>query len=374
MLSPAILGLLPPTGQFGAWLLRNALEAAQPQWNALLADPAGYASRVGEVLVWQNDTGQHVIAGLQGVAESQVRVEQAVAAVEATQLGMAGSLHALQALSMATLGIASLSSACIMWRLHALTKRLNVLESKIADIEEHLSAQDKAHLRQGVSKLREYDQSSNRDDVLHARDDSQYAANVYGELARHEAHGKKRLPVLNYRGRCYILALMTELRARLLLGSVNEGLNRLEEEQGHLRDVASATFQAAIGDAPEVFLDPNLRSAGVTLDLMTEVYRQAQSAGAVERIEVRTASQMFEHLRERLFAARSAFGWVWSLVGEAQQESLEKLKYLIACLEDTNRINGLRMLLSTANDKQISLEEVAARVESWQRRALARRQ
>jgi|GEM_PF-4974618 len=370
MLNVPILGALPPDGQWTTWLIRRAMDTAHPHLTAFASDPAGYVSRIGEVLVWENASGRQVIAGLQGIGESQARIEQAVSAVEATQLGMSGSLDALQAVSMTTLGVASLSGACILWRLNALNKRLSRLESTVADIEEHLSAQDKAHLRQGVSKLREFDHSGVRDNLLQARDEGQYAANVYGDLARREANGKKRLAVLNYRGRCYLLALMTELRARMLLDGLVEGLHRLDEEQTHLREIAQATFHSAIGNAPESFLDPNMRSAGVTLELLTEIYEQAQAAGAIDQLQIRTASQMFEHLRERVYGAGSGLGWVWSMLGEAQQEYIERLRYLMACLEDTNRLHGLRLLLSTARERGISLEEIATKVEAWRRERL----
>lgn len=367
MLPTIILGGLPRANQLVPWLLRVGVEKFGPEVQSLVADPSGYVGRVGEVLVWNSDKGRRVIAGLQGVAESQERVEQAIAGIEATQMGMAGSLHALQAVSMATLGTASLSAACILWRLNALNKRLGRLESSIADIEEHLSAQDKAHLRQGVSKLREYEQSGSQSDLLKARDESQYAANVCGDLARREAQNKLRLPVLNYRGRCYLVALMTEVQSRILLGGTPEAMHRLEEEQGHLQAVAKGTFQATMGTAPEVFLDPNLSTDGVTLDLITEVYRQAHSAGAIGDVEIRDANQMFEYLRPRLFDARAGLKWAWSLVGNAKQECLDKLRYLLACLEDTNRINGLRLLISACQKKQMSLPDVAAQVEAWRK-------
>ena len=59
--------------------------------------------------------------------------------------------------------------------------------------------------------------------LLRPEDDAQYAANLYGELTYKESQSKSpRLDVLNYRGRCYLISLVAELRSVYLQSNLQK--------------------------------------------------------------------------------------------------------------------------------------------------------
>src|SRR4051812_454069 len=122
-----LLGLLPPTRTLATWVLTQLALKAGPHVVRLLQDPGGAVGRVGDVLVWQGDKGREVLATLEGLTESQARVEQAVARIETAQLGIAGGLGTLASWSMATLGVTSLAAGFMAWRMAALDRRLEAL-------------------------------------------------------------------------------------------------------------------------------------------------------------------------------------------------------------------------------------------------------
>src|ERR1051326_4129901 len=102
------LGAIPLTGKIGSWLLNQLACMAAGQLAALsrrhverfVQDPRGSIGRVGDLLVWHGEQGQHVIATLEGLTESQDRIEQVVGRIETAQIGIAGSLGTLTSLSM----------------------------------------------------------------------------------------------------------------------------------------------------------------------------------------------------------------------------------------------------------------------------------
>ena len=66
-------------------------------------------------------------------------------------------------------------------------------------------------------------------------------------------------------------------------------------------------------------------------------------AGVKIGYEANDVGQTFEFLCPRL--GRTIFGGIFSLRRRTRRALLEKLKYLMACLEDVNRLHSLRLRL-----------------------------
>src|SRR5579871_154029 len=211
----------PLRGPLPAFLLREGLRLGLPFARKLLDDPGGTLTRIGDALVWNGPNGQSALAGLASLSEGQARIEQVVNHIDSVQLGMQYTLGAMHLLSMATLGVTSLTGAFMVWRLHSLNKRFDKLSEAIKDVDDNLDAQNKAHLSKAVQKLREFEDSADEGALTIAGSEGQDAANIYGELAWKEASRKQpRIDVLNYRSRCYLLGLMAELQSRILLNNL----------------------------------------------------------------------------------------------------------------------------------------------------------
>lgn len=354
------LGALPSAGSLAWWLLAKLGPAVKP----LLDDPAGAVQRVGDALVWNGTGGQKVLAGLESLSESQTRIVNVVQHIEAGQVATAGTLGTLLNFSMVHLGLTALAAVLMTARMLALQRRLTDIGRDLDDVQTYLKAQTEANLSASLDALARHESGhkDQDDDLRHALKVSNLVAHVYGPLVQTEAHGRRRLLVLNYSGRCYLLSLLTEVRCLILSENLNEAQRRIANEKPALQALAQATFQEVMGKAPETYLHPSLRADQVTLDLLAEVYQQAHRAGAVTDVQIRDAGQMFEYFREKIYGARRWGGWVLGLGRRARATALTKLKYLMACLEETNRIEALRLRIEEAQRGAYSLRELEREV------------
>jgi hypothetical protein len=351
---PVALGLVPAAGSLGTWLLTRLALVARPHAERLLGDPAGAVGRLGDVLVWQGPAGRRVVATLEGLGESQARVEQVVGRIEEAQIGLGGSLGALTSLSMATLGVASLAAGFMAWRMNALHRRLGDLGGQISDVLDQLHAQNQAHLQTGLDFLGKFEHSRSGQDLHTALTASTHATNLYRNLVQSEAAGRRRLLALNQCGRYYLLALTAQVRCHVLANELAAAGEKLGAERPALTALARATFEGAMGTSPEAYLDPSLQADRVTLDLLAEVFRQAHELGAVGGEAVRDAGHLFERLRQRVYGAG---GW-FRPAGRAKTRLLAKLKYLMACLEEVGRVESLRLRVSEALAGRLSFEDL----------------
>lgn len=357
LLGPLVAPLVPS-------LIKFSQEYGVPAIQSALSEPAGYISRVGDVVVWNGEQGQTVLAGLQQVSESQVRVESAITAIETTQIGLEASIGGLQTVAMATLGVTSLSGALMLWRLHALNKRFDGLSNRIDDLEDNLDAQNKAHLKTSVQKLREYDDTDDTSALEMARDEAQHAANVYGQLAYKETMQKSpRIEVLNYRGRCYLLSLLTELRSRLLLGSGSQTTQRFTEERPLIEMLARSTFQSAIGDSPEVFLCHAMKDHGISLELMTDLYRNANRYDPDGTPIIRDAGDMFELCRPNGIGGKSWDLWPFGSIDAPAVAN--RVKYALACFEDIGRVEALHLIAEQIESSNTTLADLQLQCGEW---------
>jgi hypothetical protein len=117
MAAPAII-----LGQLAAplvpHLIRFGHEKAVPAIEAILTDPGGFASRVGDIVIWNGSHGQKVLAGLQTLGESQQRIEQAVTSIESgaeKESNTEPRIYSTSHCSARNAGLGSLASSGI-WR------------------------------------------------------------------------------------------------------------------------------------------------------------------------------------------------------------------------------------------------------------------
>lgn len=100
---------------------------------------------------------------------------------------------------------------------------------------------------------------------------------------------------------------------------------------------------------------------------MAEVYSQAHEAGAVTGTEILCANQMFEQLRERLTGRRpllpkfSRRQW--------REDMMKKFQYAVCCLEETNRVRSLKLLLEEAKRTGWSFQDLNDKVTAWKQEA-----
>jgi len=355
-----MLGAIPLARQIGPWLLFQLAAKAKPYAEKFLQDPSGSIARVGDVLVWNGEKGRQVIATLEGLTESQARIEQVVGHIEAAQIGVSSSLGTLASLSMATLGVTSLAAGFMAWRMKALDARLKAIANQISDIQAQLNAQNQAHLISALDFLAKHERSRCNTDLHSALEASTYATRLYQYLVHTELEGRRRLVALNQCGRYYFLALTARARCLILAQDLVGAEQFLTAEKHTLTALAEATFQEVMGKSPEVYLDPNLQADNVTLDLVAEIHRQAHYLGAASGPELRDAGQVFEHFRSRIYGAKSWF----RPVGKAKATLLTRLKYLMGCLEDVSRSESLRLRIDEALAKKLSFQELEQAVET----------
>ena len=114
----------------------------------------------------------------------------------------------------------------------------------------------------------------------------------------------------------------------------------------------------------EIRCQPNLAGelAGneIALELMTELYQQALHAGAIATPQVDSASHLFEYC----WAKGIASGRSWFSRRDAKQDA-NQLRCLMACLEEINRIDGMRLIMSEAHDKKGSVPTLQDQLRAW---------
>ncbi|MCB0321840.1 MAG: hypothetical protein KDD60_13020, partial [Bdellovibrionales bacterium] len=270
-MNPVGLGAVTLSSEILSRVLTSAWDGVEPHFVELLRDPSGVVSRVGDTLIWKGESGQQVIGGLEMLTESHTRIETAVSGIESAQLAMEGTLGVVQQVSLATLGLTSLSGALMLWRFEALTKRIDGLRERIVDIDNKIDALHKAHLRNSLLALRDFDEMpKSKGKLERALEEARTATNIYGEIATDEARKKNnaRLNVLNCRGRLYLISVLTELRCLISSDQSTQALNRISDVSDNLRLIAQTCFDQTLKVDPERFLRVAFQNDGVDLNLI----------------------------------------------------------------------------------------------------------
>ena len=356
------LGVLPPTGELLFWIAER-MRDLYPVVKPFLDDPEGNLGRIGDLLVWNGKRGQTVLAGLESLYESQSRVEYAVTNIETLQCSMQGMLGGLVNLSIANLGLTALASAYMICRLESLHQRLGLLSEQIQDIKAYLDAQNQGHIRSALDFLASYEDSGDDQDLRHALESSNYAANVYSTLATGEANGVKRLVMLHHSERCLCLALLTEIQCLILAEKLTQARRRIEREQDTVRLVVRAIFDQTLGvnRGPGYYLSPDLRHE-IRLKTLTDVYQQARVSGVIANPNIDDAADLFEHVRRDVYKAACLPTNAWDRKRLAHRDQRSQLvasfNYLATAVADAARIESLRIRIEDALTRGYSLREM----------------
>lgn len=345
MPAPVVIGVLSKlTFDISRWFLASALPLAAERLRPLIADPTSTIERLGDLIVWRGETGQKVIGLLGGITESQARIEGAVERIESAQVGMAGTLDTVLNLSLFNFGFGALGAGFMLARLKALNNRLTLISDSVAEIRDHIAAREKAELGNGLTLLDRYEQKGERHDLKEAFKLCNHSVLLHQALTAGELSGRQRLPVLNQSGRCYLVALLATARCRIHLRDLKEVDELVIGERPTTQALVRTTFDLVLGKSPEVYLEPGLQADAVTLDVLTEAYRQAHWAGNFVGEPVRDAGDLFERLRGRVFGASR--GVRFTSASQVRRQLVSNLKYLIATVEDVNRVEAVRLRLA----------------------------
>jgi hypothetical protein len=348
------------------WLLLAAWKGARPEITDLIANPGGVVRRIGETLAWSGPKGERVLGGLEVLAESNARIDAAVNQIETAQLAMQGALGVANVVSIATLGVTSLTGAFMALRLEALNKRIGSLAKIAKDIQRMIEAQHNAHLQSSVQFLGEYDRSPRTIGKLHrALDEARLSANTYGNLADAEAHEAVRLDILNCWIRFYVVSLLTEIRCLMSADESENALDRIEKQGVRLKKIAKTCFDATLKKDPERYLRASFQTHNVSLNMLASIYQQAKELGVIDEPEITDANSMFEHVRKGLQRGESYWDW---LTGKKVDDEMKKLRYLLACLEETGRILGLQLMIAKVHDDRESLSELLGKLKAAKQR------
>jgi hypothetical protein len=341
---------------FAAW------QEQHPGLAKMLLDPSSAVGRFGDVLVWDGPAGQKVIGGLEMLGESQTRIHSAIAGIDSAQIAAEGLLGVVQTLSIATLGVTALSGAMMAYRLHAMNTRMAEIKRTIDDVDGKIDAQHKAHLKSSLQYLREHENGNQSPENLpKALEEARRAANIYGEIAFSEATARTpRLPVLNLRGRFHAVALLTEIQCLILMDDSTHAIERIEEEMHTVKAVAQTCFDKTLKSDPERFLRSSYRGYGIDLELLAGMYRSASALGLAGDSEISDANSLFEAFRDRTWQ-----GFFGVCKEGILADEVSKLRYLLACLEETCRIASLQILIADLKERSESINELRVKLTKW---------
>jgi len=247
----------------------------------------------------------------------------------------------------------------MIWRMNALRARMGTIGAQIADIQTHLNANQQAHLKRGLDFLEHHKRTGSDKDLHTALAERNFATHLYRHFVQVESGGRKRLLTLNLCGRYYMLSLTAQARCLLAGGGAVQAEKLLRGEQATLTTLARVTFEEVIGVTPEVYLDPGFQEHGVTLELLADVYLRAARMGGVPESNVGDAWELFERLRSKVYGAK---GW-FRARSKTRAALLARFKYLLACLEDVERIESLRLRIAAGSEGRGSfadLQRIAA--------------
>lgn len=318
-----------------------------PKVQCFLTDPGGALERVGDLLVWNGEKGQTVLAGLESLADNQQRIINVVENIETVQIQAAGILGGLVGFSMLNLGMTAFLGGCMMWRFNSLNKKLTTIGSQLADILAHVRAMAKVPLETSLAFLQAFERTHALNDLHTAKEKSTEAIAFFGDLVAQEIAGQKRLAALHQCGRLYLLSLLTRVRCHVLEEELSPAHMLIVSHIDKLKKLAEAVFQEVLGKSPELYLHPTFEQSGVNYTLLAEIYQQGRRAQAIDKPRMADPSELFEHLRRDLFKTR----WFFSFApkGRLAQSMLVRLKLLMSCLEEINRVQSYQLRIQHAH-------------------------
>ncbi|MBY0588871.1 hypothetical protein K2X85_16985 [bacterium] len=368
MSSLQMLDIVPTEGPLSLWLLRNLVEVTVPVAKSVLSDPQGLLTRVGDMLVWSGANGVQVIGGLEQLSDSQSRIQSVVETIEKASVASSSTLGNLTHLSMWTLGISSFAATAMLWRLESLNRRLKAADKKLDDIKKVLEARNQVPLQTSIQLLKKFEGSGKDRDLGDAHKEAVDATNLYRNLVSQELDQKPpRIDAMHSLGRYYLLALGTQCRSLELLNEPSRVVHLVDAESPTLQSLGQTVFDQVLGQHPQAYLDHQLKADGVTLRLLSEIYQAAQLAKVQTNVESADDANLFEHFRG-LGHAEIRSTWRES-IKTVRQSMLNRLRYLMACLEEINRVLAIRHRVQQQQKTHMTREQFEQEVEALRQQA-----
>lgn len=154
---------------------------------------------------------------------------------------------------------------------------------------------------------------------------------------------------------------MIELQCSVLRDDADLAEQRVSSQADRLQNLVATTYQQTLASDPEKYLHLSLHESGVTLELLADLYQQLQNAGVLKDVEIRDACELFEHLRKHIYRR----AWPVPRFRNRRKPLLERLRYLIAAVEDVNRIESLKLLINDARRQGVSLKDLRLQIQQW---------
>jgi hypothetical protein len=352
-----MLAGLPLHSSLRPWLLGQLIQTARPVVDEFMKDPNGMVSRVGDLLVWNGEAGTRVIGGIEQLAEGQNRIRQVVKHIETVSVASSGAIDALANMSMLALGVGSLAAGTMLWRVEALNNRIKAVSRQIEDIKKILEASNRVPLQTSIQLLKKYEDNRKSRDLGDAHKEAVDATNFYANLLTDELRRPDlRMESIHPLSRFYLLALTTQTRCLELMGEPNRVVHQVDMSASTLNELGQKVFDQVLGENAERYFDPRFKEQGVTLELLSNFFRTAKELDLKLGPTSTDAAGIFEHFRDRLPKARIASSWLTGF-SRLQETMMAQLKYLMACLEEINRVFAIRLRVLHQKEAKMSRDD-----------------
>ena len=244
------------------------------------------------------------------------------------------------------LGVSVLSHVHLAWQFRRLAKQLRGIQSDVQQLKGMALANLQGKLDAGLTHLKNAIEVKRTDPELSRATlnaataalttvAAQYLANLQSPVARHNP----RVAALFAQN--MLLATLGDVAVKIEQHQPNLAVQALQGVQSALVTRARSVLDRTVLDKPTLFLAPGLARHGVTLDALTELYRQAHHARVIDNGKHLTAAELFEVLRDRLSTASDPrFG----AAGKLQRLHGEFLEARDA-VEQVNQVQGLVLLI-----------------------------
>lgn len=300
MLSPILVGSIAQLLiQHGDKLIPSAEKLAQ-----ILGQIAD-KGRIGDVIQIVGHTVQHVVGPgqatiigmLDQLQTKENQISTAINVLDSKQTQMLAGLAGLKAVSMISLGFAGLAAGVILWQVSKQQKRLNEIAKQIKKVQQMLVASETAKLMAGVANLQLVDNAG--DKVTHDQVDSVLSSVMpagiwFRDFAKEHDYHENDFRVLQSCARNYYIALNSEISSRFAIGDVSGAKLRLSDEEKHLKEIAKYVYDLTLAGAEERLLSDK----EVSLDVVSELYQQAQQLGLIAGEVLLSPAAIFEIYRE----------------------------------------------------------------------------
>lgn len=339
-----------------------------PLAETLFTDPSGCLRRAGNLLLFsQEGAGDTVLAYLEQMSPQLDAIAQSTSELQVGQTALASSLGSLKGLAMVSLGVTAFSTLVLSAQFVAMNRRLAALQGRIAQLEQMFAASMQADLETGLSMLRVGQELWEREDRSGGKarlesalpfclKASSYYANLIGNELNQKSVDATRLRL---QARYLSISIGGIASCQFELGHDEQAFSRSRGHLELLRKAAGWLFQELIVKDLGLYLLPAMQQRGVTLELMSDLYRHAQDAGALNGCMQPSASQWFEAHREAITNAKAPFWGAKKLYDRLEQQIQESR----SVIEETNRVLGLSKLAEHALSSRILMKDLMRRLK-----------